>query len=363
MNKIKLLLPILLCFLLFAQCENKDKKENNELPPSIGGSGDVIVVIDTLLWNSPVGTALKKAFRAPIPGLPDDEAFFTLRRVSPFQYNNFLQRHRNLIFVTAFEDDTPASNRLKGYFTEESRQKIAADSSIFYITQQNQNAQNQFIMYLFGQTREQLINNIQKNAASLREQLHKAEIKRITQEIYAKGENKQLARQLAKKYNFSIRIPQGYQQAKSEEQFVWLRRYANVDKNIVIAFKEYTSQDMFNADSIIAWRDEIGRNNIFGSGQPDTTTYMMTQDYIPVESREVNFNGHYAIELRGLWKLKSETMGGTFISYAFVDEASRRMYYIEGFLYSPGEDKRNNMRELEAILKTFKSSGKNISAR
>lgn len=362
MNTYRILLSALLCMLLFAQCNKKDKDNGSELPPSIGQSGDVIVVIDTILWNSPVGTELKKAFRAPYPGLPSDEPYFTLRRVSPFQYNSFLQKHRNLIFVVAFEDDTPASNRLEGYFSEESKERIAKDSSIFYLINQNQNAKQQFMLYLFGQTREQLINNIQKNAKSLREQLHKAEIERITETLYAKNEDKKLEKQLEKKYGFSLRVPAGFQQAKAEDHFVWLRRYSNIDMNVFVAYKDYTSQDMFKPDSILAWRNEIGQNSIFGSGEKDTVSYMMTQDYVPIETREVNFNGNYAIETRGMWKLKTENMGGTFLSYTFVDEASKRIYYLEGFLYSPGNDKRESMRELEAILKTFTTNNKTVSS-
>jgi hypothetical protein len=48
-------------------------------------------------------------------------------------------------------------------------------------------------------------------------------------------------------------------------------------------------------------------------------------------------------------------MGGPFISYSLVDEELNRIYYIEGFLYSPGKAQRDLVRELETILSTFQT--------
>ena len=49
-------------------------------------------------------------------------------------------------------------------------------------------------------------------------------------------------------------------------------------------------------------------------------------------------------------------MGGPYIGYALVDQAKGRLYYIEGFAYAPGKDKREIIRELETILWTFRTS-------
>ena len=41
--------------------------------------------------------------------------------------------------------------------------------------------------------------------------------------------------------------------------------------------------------------------------------------------------------------------------YERVDEKRGMLYYIEGFVYSPDRQQREQMRELEAILHTFKA--------
>jgi hypothetical protein len=43
------------------------------------------------------------------------------------------------------------------------------------------------------------------------------------------------------------------------------------------------------------------------------------------------------------------------IRYERVDEKRGMLYYIEGFVYSPDRQQREQMRELEAILHTFKA--------
>jgi len=47
------------------------------------------------------------------------------------------------------------------------------------------------------------------------------------------------------------------------------------------------------------------------------------------------------------------------VSYIFVDQSTNRLYYLDGFVVSPGKNKRESLRELDVILKTFKASGPN----
>jgi hypothetical protein len=88
---------------------------------------------------------------------------------------------------------------------------------------------------------------------------------------------------------------------------------------------------------------------------------MTYQDYIPPVFKKVSFNDRFAVETRGLWKLKNNSRGGPFLSYIFVDELTNRLYYIEGFIMGPGIDKKREfMRQLEAVLSSFQSVEKTI---
>ena len=52
-------------------------------------------------------------------------------------------------------------------------------------------------------------------------------------------------------------------------------------------------------------------------------------------------------------------MGGPFINYLVKDSINNRTLYIEGFVFSPSQRKRDNIIELEAIIKTLKIFEKN----
>ena len=47
-------------------------------------------------------------------------------------------------------------------------------------------------------------------------------------------------------------------------------------------------------------------------------------------------------------------MTGPFINYAIIDESYNRILVIEGFCYSPSNQERDLMLELEAIIKSVK---------
>jgi hypothetical protein len=85
--------------------------------------------------------------------------------------------------------------------------------------------------------------------------------------------------------------------------------------------------------------------------------FIKRQEIINVFTERVNFNGNFAVEARSLWKISDNSGGGPFVSYTIVDESNGMVYYVEGYAYSPGTKKKNLVRELEAILGTFKTPG------
>ncbi|NLI63696.1 MAG: DUF4837 family protein, partial [Bacteroidales bacterium] len=60
------------------------------------------------------------------------------------------------------------------------------------------------------------------------------------------------------------------------------------------------------------------------------------------------------MEVRGLWKVKGDFMGGPFVSHARVDEVNQRVIVAEVFVYAPDKLKRNLIRQIEASLYTLR---------
>lgn len=352
MSKYLFLAGVLIIFLFYG-CGEKGN-EDASLPEARGGVGEIILVMDSASWKGELGGALRSIFREPIPGLPQEEPMYTLRYVNPMAMNDVLRNAKNLIFVTTLQGSSMADKKLRSYFTKESMEKIKSDPDIFMFTKQDEFARGQYILHLFGETKKSLAETLKENSLQVRSYFDKAEEKRLKKALFAKQE-KDLQKALEKKHEFSINIPYGYKLAKNEENFVWLRQLGReTDKNIFIAYRDYDTEGLFSKESILDLRESVAKKHIFDSG--DTSLYMTTQRIAPIDTTVVNFNGLYAVQARGLWKLNDNSLGGPFISYTLVDEKLNRLYYIEGYVSSPGNDKRNFIRELETILSTFKTS-------
>jgi hypothetical protein len=55
--------------------------------------------------------------------------------------------------------------------------------------------------------------------------------------------------------------------------------------------------------------------------------------------------------MQGLWKMQDGyAMGGPFISLIQLDEKRNKIITVEGFVFAPAHEKRELMRQLEAIL-------------
>ena len=84
---------------------------------------------------------------------------------------------------------------------------------------------------------------------------------------------------------------------------------------------------------------------------------MITENkYMQPVFRNINFRDKYTVEMRGAWKTNNFSVGGTFVSYTFVDEQKGKLYYIEGFVIFPNEDHRELIREMESLLTTFRTT-------
>jgi hypothetical protein len=348
---------VFISILALAGCGSKESTKDNSamLPQARGASGEIILVMDSAKWAGPVGEEIKKIFREPMAGLPQTEPLFTLRHVDPLKLNSVLKNAKNLIFVTLLNDNSRANRKLKGNFTPASIEKIKNDTSLFMLPRQNQFARGQEVLHLFGNSDELLIQKLQDNKSKIQTYFHNIEKKRFAESLLKTKGEKGIQKNLLKKHQFEIHLPLGYEIAEEGNQFVWLRFLdPEVDRSILISYKDYSNENIFEDKKIIEWRAQITQSYVFGN--PDNPeSYMITEPLIPVVHTQTNFNNKFAVESRGLWKTNNQTMGGPFLSYVFVDKSLNRVYYLEGFLYAPGKNKRDYMRELETVLWSFKT--------
>ncbi len=349
-------------FGLLVSCGEAIKEAEKEfMPPAQGGIGEILLVMDSAQWKGEIGKELKRTFHTLMPGLPQDEPMFKLHYINPRRFNSVLKQAKSIIFVTLLDDPSRESRILRSYFTQESLQRIRQEEKLFMFTKKDDFAKGQDILHLFGKDENTLLGNLRENKENIRALFENIEQKRLETSLF-KSENRDLQKQLRKKHNFSIRVPYGYEVAKNDDNFIWIRQLEYPEeKSFFIYYEPYRSAEIFNKDGIADLRNRITYQMI--KDVEDKDTYMMLQDekYMPYYTKEINLNGAYAFEMRGLWKLSDISAGGPFVSYTTVDQKLGRLYYIEGYVYHPSGDKRDWIREMDAILQTFEVSDQEAS--
>jgi hypothetical protein len=349
---VKYFLFFLLLFISQACNLDLESGTSQNLPQARGDNNEIIFVIDSAKRVGEVGQMLEEIFLSPFPGLFKDEPSFKARFVKPRELNNVLKLVKNLVYVSTLDDNSRGGRILLRNFTDKSLQRIKSNPDLFMFSRQNLYAKNQEVIHIFGNNDTQLLRNLEENQEQLRNHFYELERKRLMSQLYRSKENKKLGRQLLKDNSFTLRVPFGYDLAKTDSNFVWIRQYAaTIDKNILIYFIPYESEEVFTPENIVALRNRMAYKHLRDIENP--SVYMTTEERALPELEVFNFNEKYAVKTRWYWKLNNLSRGGAFVSYCFVDEASNRLYYIEGYVDSPGVDKRNSIVELETILSTF----------
>jgi hypothetical protein len=246
---------------------------------------------------------------------------------------------------------------LREGFSPETLERIQQDTSFYLVTQRNEYAKGQEVMYLFSDTKANLISHLQRDKQKIIDYFNKMERQRLEASLFATKSTQGVADFLRKEQQVELRVPFGYRLADKQKDFVWLRQMdAQIDKDIFITWKPYESEYQMLPDSIIDWRNEVCKKYLFEDPEKIDSYLVTEQKAFPVTAKQVNMNGHFSMELRGLWRTNNRSMGGPFVSYTLIDQPRGLLYYIEGFVYAPGKDKREMIRELETILWTFKTS-------
>ncbi len=317
----------LLLILVLTAC--KEGKNKNYLPGSIGAINSMVVVIDNELWKSKVGDSIRKHFAAPVLGMPMDEPLFSIDQIAPKFFTGSIRNTRSILYV--MKDSV----------------NLAHVKSDMYATPQK-------VGVVKGTTEAEIIENIGSESNEIISAFKDMEIAEA-QKRFNRSLNKEGV--LQEKFGISLKVPSIYKVGKQEDNFVWIDREIQKGTANIIVYdmpaNSFTNDSTLVQD-IIAMRDSVGEKYIPG---PDTTgkiTYMRTEPAYAPAVFPVEIAGLKGVEVRGIWDIKNYPMAGPFLTYILNDKANNRKLVLEGFVFAPATEKRDDMFELEAILKTLK---------
>ncbi len=297
---------------------------------STGKTGEILVVANPDVWFGTLKDTVTNFFSEFQYGLPQPEPLFSIFAIPFENFNKVLRPHRNVFMLEIDKSLTEASV------------KVIKDKW----------ATPQTIIQLQAPNRESMIVAFLKFKESILNYFNTSERLRF-QRAYEKMENIQLMNQIKSKYKFSLTIPEGYFLATSKDDFFWLRR-ETPDMSFAVLYYSvnYTDTMQLNLKGIIETRNKFTKDYI--PGPTEGSYQVVSNDVYPPQSTVLDFGGKYAVETRGLWKLEHDFMGGPFINIAFVDVKNNKVIYFDGFVYAPQNKKRDQLRQVEALIYTFK---------
>jgi hypothetical protein len=309
----------------FTGCE----MQSTGMKPSTGKTNELLVVTNSnTYWNGTLGQTIKTFFGRELPGMPQSESMFSVAHIPDAGFTQMLQSHHNLFIVDI-------NSSFREPIIETRRDLWASPQRVVKITVPDEATFYQE----FEQRKEAIIELFNEN-----------ERRRATNAFAAIRDNK-ITGMLNDLLDLDILIPESFTVAVKESDFVWLRREAQqFSQGILIYTFPYTDTMAFNYDEIIAKRNELTAKYVPG---PADGSYMIVSMIEPPFAETISFNDNYTVEMRGLWEVSGDFMGGPFINFTLVDEKRSRIITVDGFVYNPGYDKRDLLRQLEALLYTL----------
>lgn len=319
----KRLLAIISLVFILTGCEN-DKKDAVVLTNSSGNINNLTVVMSNELWNGEVGEAVRRNLAAPVDGLPQEEPLFSMNQMPPEAFSGFARKNRLFLQV-----------------------QKNTDSTIKMV--ENAFARPQKGVLITGQTNDEIISLIEENSDKIIYNFKQTEIKEQQRRIKKSLMNDD---KLEEALGVSLNLPTAYRYAKETDDFFWIRKDIPHGSMEILVYElpiRTIQKDTNTIANIIAMRDSIGKTHI--PGRLDGS-YMITEAAYAPYLFESQIDGKFAWESKGTWEVQGDFMGGPFLNYAVMDEENDRIVVLEGFAFAPSARKRNNMLELEAILKS-----------
>ena len=327
MKNMRYLLLTLFVVSLFA-C--KDKSTGYK-PNVAGKAGELLVVMDDKIKASAGGIELQEVLREVYLGLPQEEPYFKMSVAPHRSFSSFMKTLRNLVVVTVGNE--VEENAVKYY-----KDRWARPQAFVNITAKD------------TATLKALVEEHQLKILSF---FNKAERDRYIAS-YKKYPSDELIKRVDSLFNVRMHVPASLSNKKSTNSFIWMNEAADWGFQGMFMYEvPYVGEGTFSKEYLLNKRDSILHKNVPG---PSDGSYMTTEHAFPVIYKKTEMNGNDVVELRGLWKVQNDLMGGPFILQAHHNKKTNRVVITDGFVYSPEKpDKRDKIRQMEAVMYTLQS--------
>ena len=331
-NRITILLFI---FTLISGCSERKKM-------SLGGENVIAVIADSSDWVK-YRPLLEKVFERKIY-TPQTEKLLTLFWSPPSMLNNRL-RQKNLLILGTLSKEGKTTKIIKDMLGSNVIAKIRK-GEIYVVITDNQFARDQKLMILSAWKEEDLRIKIEENSYFLFSKFNDAANERARTRVLGKRTLSRLSESIMDDHGYTFKIPLDYKVVldDKENHILWLASHG-VRRWFLVQWEEVDDIPVIDVDWILNNRDKLGVS-LFDSVR-------VNRDY--VFSERIKIGDWVVLKVRGLYEKIDEHLGGPYVSFAFYDEKTGRRYFIDGAVFSPGDEKLKYLRTLELMAKSFRT--------
>lgn len=319
---------MLMSILLLASCNSKPKDREKYLPNITGNAGEVLVVINKGYWEGELGSTLREILAGEYPYLPQREAYFKLFNATPGGFTGSYLLHRNIVIVNVSPEVGTTGIRMS----------------------RNSWAKPQIIVTVSATTPEEASELITGNRELIINTIEQAERDRLIASS-KKYEDKEVRMAVTENIGGSPYFPTGFTIKKNTPEFMWISQETTYVNQGILIFKfPYTDAEQLSPEYL---KDKI--YNLWQANVPGMreNSYMTFNKVIEPGFRNIEYQGNTMVEMRGLWEVENDYMGGPFVCHIFPDRNRENIIILNAFVYAPKYDKRKYLRQVESIIYSF----------
>jgi hypothetical protein len=312
-------------FILAAVLALVSCKSTKALLPNVSGkAGEIIVVIDKNDWEGNLGTKVRDLLACDCPFLAQREPLYSLVNVPPGGFGDLFKVHRNIVYFNLNPQVDSSAVRYR--------------SDVW--------AAPQCLVQINAPTSERAAELLTENGSKIVSFIEQAERDRVIRNSI-RYEEREIAPKVAEVFGGSPHFPTGYKLKKLTSDFGWIADEKQYTLQGVLIYKYPVSGNDLTLNKIIAKRNEVLKNNVPGMFE---NTWMTTGTFMPPSLEFIRFRGREFAQVRGLWEVENDYMGGPFVSHSFYSPDGSEIIVAEAFVYAPKYDKRQYLRQVESIL-------------
>lgn len=350
-------LILALGILFFSACNSDFVDQLAPTPVAYGQINELVLVADKNLWEGPVGDTLRYYLSSAYIILPQPEPILDIRFYEPKDMEAVPGRKnfRSYLFVGDLSDeDSPTTQKIKRDIGSESIYRANQDPSFNLSIGTNKWAKDQMLLYQFAKDRNTLVENIKKNAPVILRRVKKHDLEIVDANVYQGGVNADLVSLVQAKMGVNFKVPYDYFLAMNDStsNTIWMRKENDyLSSNIFLHKFSYDRKEQLSKEGI---KTKLNRLGQFVSTEIEGTYKKINDIDLPMYITNRQLDGKYLVEARGIWEIENDFMGGPFISYSILNQATNEIFLLEGFIHAPGKTKREYMQQIEHIFGTLK---------